>query len=138
MVNQRARSLRHNQTDAERALWKQLRDLKAEGYHFRRQAPIGSYVAVFACHSAKLVIELDGGQHGTDVGLGEDRRRTLWIEGQGYHVVRFWNNDVLGNPEGVLWAIRMALSSSGFHPTPNPLPIKGRGDEIAEGRDGGR
>src|SRR5690606_699407 len=69
MANERARALRRNQTEAERALWQKLRVLKAEGFHFRRQAPIGTYIADFACHSLKLVIEVDGGQHNEKSGL---------------------------------------------------------------------
>jgi very-short-patch-repair endonuclease len=98
-------------TDAERALWRVLRTYKDKGFHFRRQVPLGSYIADFVCHSAKLVIEVDGGQHGTEAGIVADEARTAWLEGQGYRVTRFWNNDVLGNIEGVTQLIDAALES---------------------------
>jgi very-short-patch-repair endonuclease len=104
-----ARLLRANQTPAERKLWPHLRQLKSAGFHFRRQAPIGAFVADFACHAAKLVIELDGGQHNEESGITRDGLRTAWLEGQGYRVLRFWNNDVLTNVEGVLVAIGREL-----------------------------
>jgi very-short-patch-repair endonuclease len=84
---QTARYLRKHQTDAERKLWRELRNLKREGFHFRRQAPIGRYVADFACHSAKLVVEVDGSQHNEDGGLEADAHRTTWLETRGYRVV---------------------------------------------------
>tara|TARA_R110000824_G_scaffold118960_19_gene272661 strand:- start:81024 stop:81362 length:339 start_codon:yes stop_codon:yes gene_type:complete len=109
MSKQFARFLRKNQTDAERKLWHALRDLKRHGFHFRRQSPIGPYVADFSCHSAKLIIELDGGQHNEPSGIATDSRRTAWLETQGYKVLRFWNNDVLANAEGVQIRIRQTL-----------------------------
>ena len=90
-------------TDAERKLWQVLRALPNEQSHFRRQAPIGSYIADFVHHRAKLVIEVDGGQH--DERKDRDRVRDAWLESQGYRVLRFWNNEVLGNTEGVVTAI---------------------------------
>jgi very-short-patch-repair endonuclease len=113
----RARSLRHAATDAERKLW----------YHFRRQAPVGVYIADFACHTAKLVIELDGSQHAEATKI-YDAQRTAWLESQGYRVLRFWNNDVLKSPhnigEAIIEAMRgcAAISKS---PTPNPSPQGG-------------
>ena len=128
MSIERARHLRLNQTDAERALWKQLRFLKADGFHFRRQAPIGKFIADFACHSARVVIEVDGGQHNEAEGIARDDARTEWLESQGYRVLRFWNNDVLSNIEGVMTEITGFLKS--LHPSssphPNP-PHKGEG-----------
>ena len=109
MANARARWLRANQTDAERALWLRLRELRQQGHHFRRQAPIGPYIADFVCHSARLVIEVDGGQHGLDDEAAADARRTLWLEGEGYRVLRFWNPDILGNMDGVMQVVREAL-----------------------------
>jgi len=90
-------------------LWRVLRIYKDKGFHFRRQVPMGSYIADFVCHKAKLVIEVDGGQHGTDAGIAADKTRTAWLETQGYRVVRIWNNDVLGNIEGVTQLINDAL-----------------------------
>ncbi len=109
MANEKARQLRLNQTDTEQKLWSRLKELRAAGYHFRRQAPIGSYIADFACHSANLVIECDGGQHARDEVLEKDAARTAWLESQGYKVLRFWNNDVLANVEGVMQIIRLEL-----------------------------
>ncbi|MSP43296.1 MAG: endonuclease domain-containing protein [Alphaproteobacteria bacterium] len=94
MANKIARQLRQNQTRAEKALWRELRHLKSSGFHFRRQAPLGNYNADFACHAASLIIECDGGQHAHAAALEKDADRTIWLETQGYRVLRFWNNDV--------------------------------------------
>jgi very-short-patch-repair endonuclease len=100
-----ARRLRRGSTDAERRLWRHLRSRQLEGAKFVRQFPIGPHVADFACRTAHLVIELDGGQHSPDA----DAARTEIIEAFGYRVIRFWNNDVLQNTDGVLEAIRQEL-----------------------------
>jgi very-short-patch-repair endonuclease len=111
-----ARDLRKNPTDAEMRLWSRLRGDQLEGFRFRRQHPIGPYIADFFCPEAKLIIEVDGGQH------ADDRAdRTTWIEAQGYRIIRFWNNDVLANTDGVLFAIREALRA-----TPHPSTLKRR------------
>jgi very-short-patch-repair endonuclease len=102
-----AKKLRREMTDAERALWWRINREQIEGYKFRRQVPIGRYVADFACMSERLVIEVDGGQHDDRKAL--DDARTRWLGTQGYRVLRFWNNDVLGNMDGVLDLIRRAL-----------------------------
>ena len=99
----RARSLRRDSTDAERLLWRQVRDRRLGGYKFRRQVPIGPYIADFLCVSGRLIIELDGSQHRERT--AEDRERTQWLEGAGYRVLRVWNNDVLHNMDRVLEAI---------------------------------
>jgi len=104
---ERARRLRADMTDVERRLWLHLRGEQLDGYRFRRQVPIGDYVVDFACMKAKLVIELDGGQHAS--AETEDARRTRWLESQGYRVLRFWDSDILEEPEGVLETIRKAL-----------------------------
>ena len=114
--------MRHEPTDAERVLWQHLRHLIVDGSHFRRQATIGPYFADFACHAAKLVIELDGGQHNEAPGLARDAKRTADLESRGYRVLRFWNNDVLRNIDGVLEAIQSAITST---PTPGPSPQGG-------------
>jgi len=101
----RARRLRRDQTDAEKRLWSHLRDRQLEGRKFRRQVPIGRYVVDFLCTEARLVIELDGGQHTVE----RDAERTRLIESYGYFVIRFWNNDVTTNTEGVLQSIVEAL-----------------------------
>ena len=99
-----ARTLRRAMTEAEARLWSQLRGQQL-GRKFVRQFPIGPHVADFACRGARLVIELDGGQHGPE----KDAARTALIETYGYRVIRFWNNDVLENTDGVLEAIRHEL-----------------------------
>ena len=88
-------------TDAEQILWRHLRGNYFHGLKFRRQVPIGAYVADFLCESERLIIEIDGGQHAEHARY--DKRRSDWLRAQGYRVERFWNNDVLRNLEGV-WA----------------------------------
>ena len=100
-----ARKLRRNQTDAEKRLWWHLRSRQLEGAKFVRQEQIGPHIADFACRTARLAIELDGGQHSDAV----DAPRTQVIEAFGYRIIRFWNHDVLANTEGVLEAIRQEL-----------------------------
>ena len=102
-----ARRLRRNATDVEGALWQRLRNRQIEGAKFRRQVPIGRYVADFTCVEARLVIELDGGQHAERIQA--DQERTTVIEANGYAVLRFWNSDVTDNLEGVLEEIRLAI-----------------------------
>jgi very-short-patch-repair endonuclease len=112
-----ARQMRAEPTNAERVLWQQLRhDVALTGSHFRRQALVGPFIVDFASRKAKLVIELDGGQH--DWQHQSDALRTRRIEAMGY--LRFWNNDVLGNLEGVLNEIQRALP-----PPPDPSPQGG-------------
>jgi very-short-patch-repair endonuclease len=114
-----ARQMRAEPTDAERVLWQRLRhDIALVGSHFRRQAVVGPFIVDFASRKAKLVIELDGGQH--DWQQAWDVQRTNHIEAAGYRVLRFWNHDVLGNIEGVLNEIQCALP-----PTPDPSPQGG-------------
>ena len=120
-----ARALRRNSTDAERILWSQLRANRLNGTSFRRQAPIETYVADFVCHAAKLVIEIDGGQHFSDEGERADARRSAVIEAKGFKVLRFSNHDVMTNRVGVLEAIAAAAAERA--PTPT-LPRK-RGRE---------
>ena len=108
MAIERARALRARPTDAERKLWTILRYRQMDGHRFRRQAPIGRYIADFVCFERKLVVEVDGGQHALQV--QRDSARTAWLHAQGYRVLRFWNNDVLENVDGVGVAIRQTLS----------------------------
>lgn len=108
-------------TDAEHALWAQLRGRRLGDFKFKRQWSLGPYVADFCCWEASLVVEVDGGQHGEE----EDAARTKWLESQGYRVIRFWNNEVLTNLEGVLLAIIAALRT---HPHPGPVPQAGEGE----------
>lgn len=111
----KARALRERSTEAERLLWSRLRDRRLSSHKFRRQHPLGPYVVDFACLARNLVVELDGGQHANAVEA--DARRTHWLEQQGFRVVRFWNNEVLDNTDGVLRVIAAALSGDG---TPSP------------------
>ncbi|MGH6892911.1 MAG: endonuclease domain-containing protein [Dongiaceae bacterium] len=106
MPNKNARTLRKTMTDAERALWRLLRERQIEGMRFRRQVPIDHYIADFTCLEARLIIEVDGGQHSE---LDADRKRDAYLRSQGFRVLRFWNNDVLANREGVFRAITEAL-----------------------------
>jgi very-short-patch-repair endonuclease len=112
-----ARSLRNDMTLAERKLWNALRGKQLEGNRFRRQHPIGPYIADFACLDKSLVIELDGGQHQDQVDY--DKRRTSFLQMQGWKVLRFWNNDVLNNLEGVLASIGETLTVT---PPSQPSP----------------
>jgi very-short-patch-repair endonuclease len=102
-----AKQLRRNQTDAERVLWFRLRNRRLQGLKFKRQAPIDRYIVDFCCFDARLIIELDGGRHATRA--VEDMNRTRILEAMGYLVLRFWNNDVLQNLEGVLDEILATL-----------------------------
>jgi len=114
MVSQLARTLRSNLTDAEARLWYHLRRKQLDGFRFRRQHPLGPYVVDLFCPEAKLIIEIDGGQHAE-----ESSRREDWLKARGYRVIRFWNNDVLANTEGVLLKIKEALQQTNDS---NPLP----------------
>jgi len=120
-----ARKLRREQTVAERTLWGILRSRQSEGVKFRRQQPIGSYIVDFISFESferRLIIEVDGGQHDDAQVKAADRARTAWLEEQGYRVLRFWNSEVLTNPEGVLEAILAAFVT----PSPFPLPSRER------------
>ena len=111
----RSRELRNNATPAERKLWKRIRNRQLSGIRFNRQVPIGPFICDFAARTALVIIELDGGQHA--VRTLEDERRTRFLEGRGYRVLRFWNNHVLENVEGVVTVIQNALND---RPSPNP------------------
>ncbi|HVV91521.1 MAG TPA: endonuclease domain-containing protein [Solirubrobacterales bacterium] len=124
LLRRRAKALRRDMTDAERKLWRHLRAHRFADAHFRRQVPIGPYVVDFACHGAKLIVELDGGRYGTAEGVRWDARRTAWLEAEGFRVPRFWNTDVVTNPEGVLTLVANALAAVPPVPT---LPRKGGG-----------
>jgi very-short-patch-repair endonuclease len=115
--------LRRDQTDAERKLWMRLRDRQLNGLKFRRQQPIGRYVVDFCCPECRLVIELDGGHHASQV--QKDQRRTEFLNKAGYRVLRFWDNEVLTEPEAVLQKIAHELN----HPSPLPSPSRGEGEE---------
>jgi very-short-patch-repair endonuclease len=117
----RARRFRATPTDAERKLWWHLRHrLEFDGTHFRRQVRLGKYIVDFASHRARIVIEVDGGQHGAR--KIADAHRTAFIEREGYRVLRYWNGDVLKNIDGVLEDIVRATTTT---PTPSPSPQGG-------------
>ena len=118
-----ARRLRAQGTDTEGQLWRQLRARQLQGYKFRRQHPIGRYIADFACIESKLVLELDGGQHAQELAPEYDRRRSEFFNQQGWRVLRFWNHQVFTELGAVLQVIAQALN----HPHPNPLPPAGEG-----------
>jgi very-short-patch-repair endonuclease len=106
-----ARTLRAGATDAERKLWSLLRTRQLAGFRFRRQQPIGPYIADFFCPSARLIVELDGDQHGAAAAIMYDQDRTRFLQSRGYRVLRFSNGDVPKSSDLVLEAIRRALTS---------------------------
>ena len=122
---QNARALRANATDAEQALWRHLRANQMLGCKFRRQHPIGPYIADFACVARHVVIELDGGQHAEEQGMAHDAVRTQHLQSQGWRVLRFWNHEVLTELAAVLQVIAQALHED---PHPHPLPHAGEGE----------
>jgi very-short-patch-repair endonuclease len=114
-------------TEAERQVWRILRLRQMDGHKFRRQVPIGRFVADFACHEARLIIEIDGGKH--DPSFAPEIERTEFLESEGYRVLRFWNNEVLVNLEGVHRVIAEALDQA----TPTQtLPHPGGGISASE------
>jgi len=119
----RARRLRKQATEAERQLWQRIRNRQLDGAKFRRQVPIGPYIVDFACLSRKIVIELDGGGHAELNQAKRDTKRDRWLKEQGFRVLRFWDNEVFTNMDGVLSVIRNVLLQD---PHPDPLP-KGEG-----------
>ena len=120
LIRARVRGLRRRQTDAEKKLWQFLRARQLNETKFRRQYPIGQFVVDFCCPKHRLVVELDGGQHATQI--QKDRQRTEVLNQRGYHVLRFWDDEVLKNTEAVLQAIASVMQN----PYPNPLPGRER------------
>ena len=117
-----ARKLRRNQTEAEKQLWQRLRGRQLFGFKFRRQSPVGGFIADFLCEELRIIIEADGGQHAKSA---EDLERTARLQAAGYQVIRYWNNDVMSNMEGVLEDLRgrlIAISGAG---TPHPTLSQG-------------
>ncbi len=104
-----AKSLRKNMTPEERILWKIFRNKNFYGFKFRRQTPIGIYIVDFLCINPKVIIELDGGQHNESDNIRYDKKRTMYLESQGYKVLRFWNNDIHSDIDGVCEKILMVL-----------------------------
>ena len=97
-LTQRARRMRREPTEAERIMWRVLRNEQLGRMKFRRQSPIGPYIVDFVCFEAQLIVECDGGQHAES---GYDARRDAWLRSQGFTVLRFWNGEILENPNGV-------------------------------------
>jgi very-short-patch-repair endonuclease len=126
----RVRSLRRASTDAEKTMWNALRAHRLEGAGFKRQVPIGPYVADFACHAAKLIVEIDGGQHFTAEHLGRDARRDAYLTQRGFRVLRFNNHEVLSNRQGVLETISTALAAAPSLALPRK---RGRGLHLVRG-----
>ena len=125
-----AKRLRTNSTDAERKLWSRLRDRRLLDFKFVRQQPVGPYVADFACREADLIVELDGGQHAEDQNVRRDAERTAVLAEHGYRVLRFWNNDVLTNIDGVQQVIAEQLQkapSPGLRYAKSDLSPRGEG-----------
>jgi very-short-patch-repair endonuclease len=121
----RASALRKSQTDTEKHLWHSLRNRQLAGFKFRRQHLIATYIVDFVCLEHQLVVELDGEQHAGQQGY--DIERTRILNAQGFKVLRFWNNEVFENLEGVLSVILRELpgisTSQSLPPHPNPLPL---------------
>uniref|UniRef100_Q07IA0 DUF559 domain-containing protein n=1 Tax=Rhodopseudomonas palustris (strain BisA53) TaxID=316055 RepID=Q07IA0_RHOP5 len=126
-----ANRLRPNSTAAEEILWRHLRRMNVEGSHFRRQVVIGPYIADFACLAKRLIIEVDGSQHGDEAGLKRDEIRTQWLQSEGYRVIRFWNNDVMSKTDAVLDAIHTMIAVTPPRlPSAGDPPPPGEGDAV--------
>jgi very-short-patch-repair endonuclease len=128
MANEIARSLRKRMTPQEVKLWVHLRSWRKQGFHFRRQAPRDDYVVDFVCLKHRLIVEIDGGQHNFDAHARRDAQRDNHFVGQGFRVLRFWNNEVDRNLEGVLTLINEAL-----HRSPHPAAFGGHPPPSGEG-----
>ena len=122
VIGERAKAMRSAPTDAEHRLWQILRAKRPAGYKFKRQLPIDSFIVDFACLRERLIVEADGGQHEAK----SDARRDAYLTAQGFKILRFWNNDIFSNEDGVIERILVALES----PLPNPSPAKGRGASV--------
>jgi very-short-patch-repair endonuclease len=144
MANERARALRKDMSDAEWKLWQEIRRGQIEGYRFRRQHPIGPYIADFVCLEKRLIVEVDGGQHAEPKQMVHDSKRTAWLEARGYHVIRCWTSELSENMSGVLdtvWQALKQLPTTRGRPPP-PRRAKDHlapcGEPVAEAeREGG-
>ncbi|VIO67616.1 endonuclease domain-containing protein [Bradyrhizobium ivorense] len=125
----RAKQLRRTMTRAETLLWRHLKADRLAGLNFRRQAPIGTYIADFVAHSCKLIVEVDGESHDFEERIRRDERRDAWLASRGYRVLRFTNDDVMKNLEGVALAILQAAEQA--VPLSLTLPRKGGGNPSA-------
>jgi very-short-patch-repair endonuclease len=121
-----AKAMRKDATEAEQRLWLHLKGRRMEGLKFRRQEQIGRFIVDFVCYEKVLIVEADGGQHAAEEDKEKDRERTAWLNGQGFAVLRFWNNEVLTNTDGVLETIRQRCAE---RPSPQPSPTEGRGSK---------
>ncbi|MCX7155875.1 MAG: endonuclease domain-containing protein [Rhodocyclales bacterium] len=117
-----ARHLRQSMTESESKLWRHLRAHRLNGEKFRRQQAIGPYVVDFVHFGARLIIEADGGQHHEAL---HDARRDAWLRAQGFEVIRFWNNEIMSNLDGVLVTVMAAVTERS--PLPRPSPAGGEG-----------
>jgi very-short-patch-repair endonuclease len=122
MQKTNAKTLRKQMTDAERLLWKHLRNRQLVGCKFRRQHPIGPFIADFVCIEKRIIIEVDGSQHIAE--CEKDTKRSDYLKEKGFRVLRFWNNEVLQENEAVLNAIILTVSED-FTPLPQPSPPVG-------------
>jgi very-short-patch-repair endonuclease len=129
ILTYRAKALRQNQTEAEKLLWASLRSLRPDGTKFRRQQPIDDYIVDFVHLDKKLIIEVDGGQHNEPQTIAGDNKRTAYLESQGFHLIRFWDSDVLRNMDVVLEKIRETLAELSPSPLPLPLPSRERSEK---------
>ena len=126
----KAKRLRRDMTEPERKLWSVLRNGRLDGAKFRRQQPVGPFIADFVCQEQRLIVEADGGQHAENLA---DARRSAFLRSKGYRVLRFWNNEIMSNLDGVAQIIATALS------TPHPAqaapesPSPSRGEGISDG-----
>ena len=120
----RSRALRKQSTEAEKLLWQKLRRKQFHGLRFHRQFPLGPYFGDFVCLPARLVIEIDGGQHAEGAQADHDKRRTDWLRTENFRVLRFWNPDIFENMDGVLDMIDAAMREA---PVPLSPSRKGRG-----------
>jgi len=121
ILQSRARVLRKDQSAAEQRLWYYLRANRFLGLKFKRQRPVGRYIVDFMCSSPALIVEADGGQH--SAAREYDRQRDAWLRTQGFHVLRFWNDEVMNQIENVLEAIRLAALATGWEISPHPQPL---------------
>jgi very-short-patch-repair endonuclease len=130
-----ARYMRKAPTQAETALWRILRNRRFSGYKFRRQVPIGDYIADFVCFAARLIVEADGSQHAESIG---DSRRDAWFEAQGFRIRRFWNADILHRREEVAETLWHDLTCPSSVPAEAGTPSPARGEGGRAGPSSGR
>ena len=123
MSNQieKSRELRKNMTFQERKLWNIIKNRQFFNYRFRRQFPIGSYIVDFICREKKIIIEIDGGQHNEQINIEYDNKRTKYLKSEGYNVIRFWNNEIDNNIEGVYERLKHVFGIDNITPSqPSP------------------